>query len=252
MRIYIAFLFAALISVQNSFGSTNETVKQAERFPLTIDSRDGMHCDREKQFCTAEGQVVVKKGEYEMYAKKAKAFMRRNNEGKNEINRIEAYDDIRFFGINGETSTSDSAIYDLDQQKLELTPSKGKQVILWKDDYILKASHLEIYFRQDESEKYSLDHIDATGQVALSSPEELVEGDKAVFTPNDNMIIVTGDVRVTKEEGQLRGKYAKVNVDTKFSEVLKRSDINEDSRVRVFVYPEKTDYNSVGSKVKSE
>lgn len=231
-KIFLGLSFILIPSLLQA--STQETLKKAEAAPLTIDSLKGVHCDREKNFCSAEGKVVVRKGPYEIFTHKAKAFIRKNTLGKTEIFRIEAKGDVRFFGPGGESGTSDEATYDIEDGLVKLTPSTGNKVILWKDQYILEADCINIHFEKD---KASLQKIDAIGKVLLSSPEEIIEGSKAVFTPDNHMIVVTGDVRVTNASGQLRGSCAKVNVDTKRSEVLKRPQVSKDRRARVLIYP---------------
>jgi lipopolysaccharide export system protein LptA len=74
MRLTV-YLITALIVAHNSCASTNETMKQAETAPLVINSKNGLVCDKEKLVCTAEGNVKVAKGPYEMYSKEAIAFM---------------------------------------------------------------------------------------------------------------------------------------------------------------------------------
>ena len=228
-----------LLTCGSAVASSQQTLSEAEKSPLIIDSRDGLKCDRVNQVCTAKGKVVLRKGPYTIYSKKAVAYMRKNTEGKNEIRRVEIFDDVKFFGPLGESAASDEAVYDLDDQIIQLIPDANKQVTVWKDDYILIANTLDIHFTPSGAGRPEITHIDALGNVSLSSPIEMVTGDSAKFTPNTNLVIVTGDVRLNREEGQLRGSYAEVNIDTKLSKVLKRAENDTDERVRVFVYPEK-------------
>jgi lipopolysaccharide export system protein LptA len=246
MRIIVTFL-TILLTGSLAMASTGETMKVAEAAPLIIDSKDGLTCDREKLMCTAEGEVVIRKGPYEMHSKQAIAFMKKNEQGKLEIQRVEAHDDVRFFGISGETATSEDASYDLDDQLIHLIPAKGKQVTVWKDEYIMLSDDLKIQFNENSDEKLEIDRIDANGHVSLSSPDELIEGNKATMTPKTNLVDVIGDVRVNREQGLLRGPYAQVNLDTKVSKVLNRDSVNTGERVRVFVYPEQVDKKTLKS-----
>lgn len=238
-KIVALLVFAA--TILHTHASTNEVMKAAEAAPLVIDSRDGLKCDREKQVCTAAGEVIIRKGPYEIHSNTASAFMRKNAVGKMEIGRVEAHDNVRFFGLDGEKATSEHATYDVDKHLIDLKPGKGRQVIVWKDEYVMLSNFLDIHLQEDAEQKLKIEKIDAKGHVTLSSPDELIEGDLATMTPETKLIIITGDVKVNKKEGQLRGSYAQVNLDTKASKVLKRDGVNTDEKVRVFVYPEKTD-----------
>jgi lipopolysaccharide export system protein LptA len=238
MRIFKS-LFFMLCSAP--LAAASDTTKQAEKEPLVIHSKYGMTCDKEKLTCVAEGEVIVIQATHEMHAKKANAFMKKNEQGKLEISRLEAYEDVQFFGLNGETATAEVAIYDLNSHRIDLKPGPGQQVVLWKDQYILLADSIDIHLKEDQNKKQEVDKIEAKGHVELSSETELVESGFATMTPKDNMIILTGDVKINRATGQLRGAYAQVNLDTKVSKVLKRSDVNSDERVKVFVYPKAVD-----------
>ncbi len=221
--------------------STSESMKEASKEPLVIDSRDGLKCDREKLTCVAVGDVIIRKGPYEMHSVKANAFMKKNAQGKLEINRVEAQDNVRFFGINGEKATADLAIYDMDQHRIDLKPAKGHQVVVWKDEYVLLSDFIYIHLKEMDNKKLELDKIVAKGHVKLSSPDELIEGDNAIMTPKSKLITITGNVKANRTQVQLRGSYAKVNLDTKVSTVLKRDDVSTDQRVKVFIYPEEVE-----------
>lgn len=252
LRWFLIFCILHCHQILSVLASDAATFKAADEAPLTIDSSNGLQCDRVKQVCTAEGNVVVRKGPYEMFAKKGLAYMRKNEEGKTEIYRVEAYEDVKFFGLNGEAATSDEAYFDMDEKVIRLIPLKNRQVRAWKDEYVLFANDLAIHLQPDQDNKLNVKHIDADGNVTLSSEEELVSGDHAIYTPESRMVHITGDVRLNRKEGQLRGTYAEVNIDTKLSKVLKRPDVESDKRVRVFVYPEKVKSSPLGSTVKQE
>jgi len=38
---------------------------------------------------------------------------------------VEAHDDVRFFGLHGEKATADDAVYDLESQKITLSPDRA-------------------------------------------------------------------------------------------------------------------------------
>lgn len=224
---------------------SSEALKQAESAPLNIDSKNGLKCDREKLLCEAEGSVVVTKGPYVMLSEKASAHMSKSDTGKLEISRVESHDNVRFFGTQGEAAKADDAIYDLPSQLIELKAQKGHQVVVWKDDYIMLSDSVDIHFKKGADNKLQIASIEAKGNVKLSSPDELLEGNRATMTPQDKMVNIYGNVRLNRKEGQLRGPRAQVNLDKKVSKVLKGKDNTSGDRVRVYVYPDKVDKKDV-------
>lgn len=236
---FAATLAICLLNLPLVFGSAD-----GEKDPLIIDSAHGLKCDREKLICTAEGNVKISKGMYEIHGDKASAFMKKNEQGKMEIRRVEIHENVNIFGQTGEKATAEHAIYDLDTLRIDLTPLKSKQVKVWKDDYLLLADTLAIHLKMDTNKKHELDKIVAKGHVKVSSPDELLESNHAVMTPETNLIVMTGDVIANRIDGQIRGSYAEVNLDTKRSKVLRRKDVSSDERVRVLVSPEKKDTKS--------
>lgn len=236
-----------ICSVQVALASNSTSMKEAEKSPLVIDSKNGLKCDKKKLVCTAEGEVIVRKGPYELHAKKASAFMKKDENGKMAIHRIEAQNQVKFFGLNGEKATAEKASFAADSHRIELRPGPRQQVIVWKDEYLLMADSININLVEGAEKKLDLGSINGKGHVLLSSPSELIEGDVATYTPKNKMIIMTGNVVANRHEGQLRGSYAEVNVDTKRSKVLKRNDVQTDGRVKVFVFPDKTDRKTLKS-----
>ncbi|MBP6985508.1 MAG: hypothetical protein KBB83_02825 [Alphaproteobacteria bacterium] len=214
------------------------TAEIIEKDPLIIDSANGMKCDREKQTCSTEGKIKISKGVYEIHGESATAFMGKNPEGKSNIRRVEIHKNVQIFGESGEKSAAEHAIYDLDTLTIELKPNGSKQVIVWKDEYILLADKITIYLKENTENKNEVDHILARGHVKVSSPEEFILSDEATMTPQENLIIMTGNVLANREEGQLQGPYALVDLEKKTSSVLKRKDMDDNERVRAFVYPD--------------
>jgi lipopolysaccharide export system protein LptA len=148
--------------------------------------------------------------------------------------------------MENEKATAEDASYDLESQTIDLNGSKGKQVVVWRDTYILLCDDLKIFFKETPDGKLEIDQINGRGHVQLSSPDELIEGDKAIMTPASNMVDIHGDVRVNRKQGQLRGPHAQVNLDTKVSKMLQGAGGNTSERVRVLVFPKEIDKNTIG------
>lgn len=58
-----------------------------------------------------------------------------------------------------------------------------------------------------------LERIEATGEVYFVTPTETVRGDRAVYTVNDDTIVVTGDVIVTRGPNVMTGSRLTVQIE---------------------------------------
>lgn len=239
MRKRLSFCLA-LVAAPLAVASNTTTLNQAQRSQLIIDSREGMQCDRIKGHCQAEGHIVVTKGPYKMTSQRADVYTRKVNDSKTEIQRVEAQDDVRFFGPENEAAVSQKAVYDADQQNIRLTPIAGQKVTLWKDNYIIFSNRLDIKLQDGQTTDTRIQDVIAQGDVVLSSPDELVKADKAIYNPNKGYIYVYGNVTIDREQGQTQGSYAEVNLDTKRIKMIKRPGVKTDKDVRVFIYPDKS------------
>ena len=69
-------------------------------------------------------------------------------------------------------------------------------------------------------ENSRIERVDAFGQVEIRTPEEVVRGDRAVYSPQTGMARVLGQVRITRANNQLNGQEAIVNLRTGISRLI--------------------------------
>nr|WP_246522992.1 LptA/OstA family protein [Neoroseomonas eburnea] len=60
----------------------------------------------------------------------------------------------------------------------------------------------------------SIDRVEAFGNVEIRTAEEVVRGDRGVYSPNSGMARLLGQVRITRGENTLTGQEAIVNMQT--------------------------------------
>lgn len=60
----------------------------------------------------------------------------------------------------------------------------------------------------------SIDRVEAFGNVEIRTAEEVVRGDRGVYSPNSGMARLLGQVRITRGENTLSGQEAIVNMQT--------------------------------------
>ncbi len=62
--------------------------------------------------------------------------------------------------------------------------------------------------------------VEAFGNVTVSTPTEVVTGDRGVYVPETGIAILLGQVRITRGQNQLNGAEAEVNLKTGISRLL--------------------------------
>ncbi|WP_439576532.1 LptA/OstA family protein [Elioraea sp.] len=65
-----------------------------------------------------------------------------------------------------------------------------------------------------------LDRAEAFGDVRITTANEIVRGERGVYTPGDGLARVTGNVRITRGQNQLNGHYGEVNMKTGVSRLM--------------------------------
>jgi lipopolysaccharide export system protein LptA len=81
----------------------------------------------------------------------------------------------------------------------------------------------------------SLSRVEASGNVYFVTPEQTIRGDRAVYTPANDTIVLTGDVILTQGENVMTGSRLTYNTRTEAAQM----DAGQGGRVRGVFYPEK-------------
>ena len=80
-----------------------------------------------------------------------------------------------------------------------------------------------------------LTRVEATGDVYFVTPEQTIRGDRAVYTPANDTIVLTGDVILTQGENVMTGGRLTYNTRTEAAEM---DGAGENGRVQGVFYPE--------------
>ncbi len=86
-----------------------------------------------------------------------------------------------------------------------------------------------------------LERLDAKGHVVLTTPTDIVTGNEAVYNPLTDQTTVLGDVHLTRDQNQMDGARAEVDMATGISRVYAAPD----TRVRGLFIPKKKDKTNV-------
>ncbi len=166
--------------------------------------------------------------------------------GSTQIYRLEARGHVIFTNPN-EIMTGDDGVYDIDSATLVVT-GKGLKIVTPRDTITARDS-LEWYdqkqigvargdavaVRADRrvrgdvlmahgaklaNGQSHISRIDADGNVLISSPGQVARGDAGVYNLDSGIATLTGHVRLTRGENELRGRYAVVDLNTNVSRLL--------------------------------
>jgi lipopolysaccharide export system protein LptA len=240
--------------------------------PVEIDAASGITCEKKGQVCTARGNVIVTHGDTTLTCDVLKAFFHMDNQDRpQELIRLEAHGNVRIkakegakraaadvgvfhvktshavltgrdlFLALGETNVRarDSLEY-FEQKKLAV--AKGEASVE-KKGKLLKADQLDAYFKESH-QKDTLDHVVATGNVFASTQDDVAQGDRGVYTDADEVVILTGNVRITKRgQGRMMGERGRYDMKNGFAALLPAENGGQNpsaspkSRVKVLLIP---------------
>jgi lipopolysaccharide export system protein LptA len=81
--------------------------------------------------------------------------------------------------------------------------------------------------------------IEAIGNVYFVTPDQTIRGDRAVYTPGDNLVVMTGDVIVTQGQNVMTGGRLTYNTETQAVTMAGGAGSNG-GRIRGVFYPERS------------
>jgi lipopolysaccharide export system protein LptA len=163
-----------------------------------------------------------------------------------QIYRLEAEGHVVFTNPT-ETMTGDNAVYDVDSATLVVT-GKGLKLVTprdiitardsleWYDEKQLGVARgdavavqgtrrvrgdvLTARVEKQKDGQSRISRIDANGSVLVSSPGQIARGDAGVYNLDSGIATLTGHVRLTRDQNELRGRYAVVDLNTNVSRLL--------------------------------
>jgi len=166
--------------------------------------------------------------------------------GSTQIYRLEAQGHV-IFRNPAETMTGDHAVYDVDSAMLVMT-GKGLKIVTQRDtitardsiewydqkqlgvargnavvlraDRRVRGDVLTARVEKQANGQSRVSRIDASGNVLVSSPGQIARADAGVYNLDTGIATLTGHVRLTRGENELRGRYAVVDLNTNVSRLL--------------------------------
>jgi len=218
---------------------------QDRGLPLEIHADNGIEWQQAAQAYIARGNARAAQGNVVVHADMLVAYYRKGAQGGTEIWRIDADGKVRITAPDQE-ARGDKAVYDVDNGVLVLTgavrldtPTERitardsleywdkRNLAVARGDAVavrgtnrLRADVMTAHFDRGSSEKATLKRIDAFDNVVITSPTEIVRGNRGVYNAETAIAVLNGNVRITRGESQLNGGRAEVNLNTGVSRLL--------------------------------
>ena len=226
--------------------------------PIEIDADQGIEWLSGEKVYLARGNANAKQGDFSMRADILKAFYRNTKSKKDEIYRIEANGQVviknlvqNVFGEHG--------IYDLDRSLIvvsgkNLRLDTGKEIVraeegleFWqrsklaiargnasatRKDRTIRANLLTVQFIEDINGNLTAKQIDAQGGVLITTPSEVIVGNEGVYNVIEELVTLSGNVKITRGENQLNGSMAEVNLQTGVSRLISDKSLGGTKKVR--------------------
>ncbi len=263
-----AFLAAApaMAAADKAKGAESGSIPIQSDKPIEIYAHEGIEWDQNALTYIARGNARAIQGDVTVYGTILTARYRKAADGGSEIWRLDADGKVRIVSPNG-TLYGEKAIYDMDTTILVVTGNNLKLVTpkqtvtardsleYWqqKDMFVargnalavleerkIKADILTAHLRKDENEESKLYRVDAFGSVLITTPTDIARGEKGVYFVDTGIATLTGSVKITRDNNQVNGEIAEINMNTGVSRILAGAEKGGKTKpVRALIIPAK-------------
>lgn len=123
------------------------------------------------------------------------------------------------------------------QQEAQIAVFRGN-VDAVQGDLNLRADQLIVHYRTNSENQNSISLIEANGNVFLSSPTEMAQGENGVYDIDADTIVLTGSVVLIRGDNVIRGERLEIDLATGRSRVLSGGlEGGGDGRVKALFVP---------------
>ncbi len=230
--------------------------------PIEITADNSLEWHRNNLQFIATGKVIAKQGQTKINSEILTADYKDGAKGnKIDIWRLTAAQDVKIQSRNI-IGYGDMMVYDVEKSVAVMTGKNLKlisqnQIVTasdsmeyWvedgiftangnataiKDDDTIKADKLIAKFTQDKNGKRILKEMQAINNVTITTPTEIVTGDKGKYSATTNKAIITGNVKIKRGKNILQGDKAEIDMSTNISKIF--GSPADNGRVKGIFYP---------------
>lgn len=219
---------------------------QTRHKPLEILADQGIEWNQPRKAYIARGNAQAIQGDVAVRADTLTAYYREASGGRTDIWRIDADNGVRIVTPT-QQAFGDKAVYDVDKGVLVLTGRNVRMVtetdritardsleywekrnfavargdaVAVRGDNRMRADVMTAEFGKDRDGKSKVSRVHAYDNVVISSPGEIVRGDRGTYNLDTGIAILTGSVKITRGQNQLNGERAEVDLNTGVSKLF--------------------------------
>ncbi len=224
--------------------------------PLEITADQTLEWHRNDKKYIARGKAEAKQGATQINADLLTADYRESQKSNFDIYRMSAEGNV-VITSQGNQAFGDRAVYELDsgvatmtgkelkmtapdqtliaRDKFEYAVPEGRlsaygDVIIIRGEDKIQADKASAFFAQDGATTTTnasspmggrkLERFEGEGHVIVTTPTEVLTGDRGVYNAATNMAEVTGNVKITRGPNVLEGTRAEINLTTNVSRMF--------------------------------
>lgn len=263
LRLPTAFA-AGLLAVGLTFSAAQaQLLPSGGDQPIDIDADNALEWHQDRTAYVARGNAKATQGDTTVYGDVLTAYYRQEPGRGNRVFQLVSDGNVRIVSPDREV-VGDRAIYDADRRILVVTgralklttPSevvtardsleyfeeknllvaRGDAVALKADGDRMRADTLvgQMVKAPDGSNK--MQRIDGAGNVVVVSAGDVATSEKLVYSVADEVAVLIGDVRLTRQDNQLHGQMAEMNMKTRINRLIAGKETG--GRVKGLLNPE--------------
>jgi lipopolysaccharide export system protein LptA len=204
--------------------------------PIEIESTQGIECHHKTRACVARGNAVARQGHFLIFGHTLIAQFKKGGAGQQKLWMIKAKKNIKIYSQPSQEAFATFAEYSINKNLLTL--AGHAKIYESVKNRTIQADRIIAYLKR-ENGKNKIEKISADGHVTLRTPTEVVSGSEGTYLSHRDFIIIKGDVKITRDEGQLNGTYAEVDLDTGISKMLSNSstEVSKKAHVKALLPP---------------
>ncbi len=226
--------------------------------PIEVYAEDGIEWQQDGSLFVARGNARAVRGEVEVLSDELRTHYRENPDGQSEVWRLDAIGKVRIIS-NSETAYGNRAIYNADQKVLVIdgdnprlvsgqdTLTASQQLEYWelksfavargdavaiRDKKQVRADVLVAHLKPDAKGQTHVYRVDAYDNVRIRTERETATGDRGVYNVDSGVATLTGRVKLVRDDNELRGCRAQVNLNTGISKLFACANQGGSSRVQ--------------------
>lgn len=244
--IRVVFLFVFLFSFIGIAFEVKAQINPEKGEPLEISADGSLEWHRNDNFFKAVKRVVATQGDTTLRASVLVARYREDEGGSMQI-----YEIVCTGNVIIESATSKAygsrAVYNIDKglavmtgnnlklvspdqtvtakERFEYLVAEGKlkaigHAVAIRENDTIKSDQMSAVFGENSDGKRVLKTMDATGNVVITTQEEVLTGAYAIYTADTDIAKMSGGVKIKRGENVIEGKTAQVDLKTNISSIF--------------------------------